>query len=113
MSSRSLTAGLPLATGSIMITIAVLNLPFPEGAFIFEWMGSFLAFYGLSNLVGTRPVLPITGAVLVAGSLGDITLLGGLNPLDWIIVNYIVFIHAALGALTGQVIMGEIWDNHR
>lgn len=104
MSSRSLTAGLPLTTGSIMITIAVLNLPFPEGAFIFEWMGSFLTFYGLSNLVGTRPVLPLTGAVLVAGSLGDMTLNGGLNPVDWIMINYMVFVHAALGALTGQVL---------
>jgi len=65
MSSRSITAGLPLATGSIMITIAVLNLPFPEGAFILEWMGTFLAFYGLSYLMGTRPVLPLAGAVLV------------------------------------------------
>jgi len=113
MSSKGLVAGLPLAAGSVMISIAVLNLPFPEGAFIMEWMGSFLAFYGLSCLVGTRPVLPIAGAVLVAGSLGDITLLGGLNPLDWIMVNYIVFIHAALGALTGQVLMDRIRDNHR
>lgn len=104
MSSRSITAGLPLAAGSIMISIAVLNLPFPEGAFIMEWMGSFLAFYGLSYLVGTRPVLPIAGAVLVAGSLGDMTLIGGLSPLDWIIVNYMVFIHAALGALAGRAI---------
>ena len=58
MSSRSLTAGLPLAAGSIMISIAVLNLPFPEGAFIMEWMGAFLAFYGLSYLMGTQPWAP-------------------------------------------------------
>jgi len=69
-----------------------------------EWMGSFLAFYGLSYLLGSRPVLPIAGAILVAGSLGDITLIGGLNPIDWITVNYMVFIHAVLGALTGHVL---------
>lgn len=108
MSSRSLTAGLPLAAGSIMISIAVLNRPFPEGAFIMEWMGSFLAFYGLSYLVGTRPVLPIAGAILVAGSLGDMTLIGGLSPLDWIMVNYMVFIHAALGALAGRAMREDL-----
>lgn len=107
MSPRIFVAGLPLATGSLMISIALLNLPFPQGAFIFEWMGSFLAFYGLSYLVGTRPVLPITGAILVAGSLGDITLIGGLNPLDWIITNYMVFVHAVLGALTGHVLTSK------
>ncbi len=107
MSSRSLTAGLPLAAGAIMISIAVLGLPFPQGAFIFEWMGSFLAFYGLSYLVGTSSVLPIAGAILVAGSLGDIILIGGLNPIDWITVNYMVFIHAVLGALTGQAITNK------
>lgn len=104
MSSRSLPVGLPLATGSIMITIAVLNLPFPEGAFIMEWMGSFLAFYGLSYLVGTRPVLPIAGAVLVAGSLGDMILLGGLTPAGWALTNYMVFIHSAAGSLAGDMI---------
>lgn len=90
-----------------MISIAVLNLPFPEGAFIFEWMGSFLVFYGLSCLVGTSSVLPFTGAVLLAGSLGDIVLLGGFGPLEWIIVNFIVFIHAVLGALTGHVLVDK------
>ena len=104
MSSRSLIAGLPLATGSIMISIAVLNLPFPQGAFIFEWMGAFLAFYGLSYLVGTRPVLPIAGAILVAGTVGDISLIGGLNPVDWIMINYMVFIHGALGSLAGRAV---------
>lgn len=107
MSSKNLIAGLPLAIGSIMISISLLNLPFAEGAFIFEWMGSFLAFYGLSYLIGTKPVLPFTGAILVAGSLGDISLLGGLNPVDWIMVNYMVFIHAVLGALTGHVLMDK------
>ena len=102
MSSRSLTAGLPLAAGSIMISIAVLNLPFPEGAFIMEWMGAFLALYGLSYLAGSRVAMAISGAVLVSGSLGDMALLGGLSPPDWIMVNYMVFIHAALGALAGR-----------
>ena len=104
MSSRNLTAGLPMATGAIMISIAILGLPFPQGAFIFEWMGSFLAFYGLSHLIGAKPLLPLTGAILVVGSLGDISLIGGLNPVDWIMINYMVFIHAILGALTGQVL---------
>jgi len=63
--------------GSALILMAVLNLVFSEGAFMLEWMGAFLVFYGLSYLVGTRPTLPIAGAVLVAGSLGDIILLGG------------------------------------
>ena len=108
MSLRSLTAGLPLTTGSIMISVAVLNLPFPEGAFILEWMGIFLAFYGLSYLMGARHILPIAGAVLVAGSLGDMALIGGLNPLDWIMVNYMVFIHAALGALAGRAMREDL-----
>ena len=70
-------------------------------------MGSFLAFYGLSYLVGTRPVLSITGVVSVAGSLGDIYLLGGLSPLEWIIINYMVFIHAVLGALRGHFLLDK------
>ena len=106
MSSRSLIAGLPLAAGSVMIFVAVLNLPFPEGAFIMEWMGAFLALYGLSYLAGSRVAIPLSGAVLVAGSFGDMALLGELNPVDWIMVNYMVFVHAALGALVGQVIKG-------
>jgi len=109
MSSR-VVAGLPLAAGSIMIGVAVLNLPFPEGAFIMEWMGAFLAFYGLSYLAGTRPVLPFAGAVLVAGSLGDMALLGGLNPVDWIMVNYMVFVHAALGALVGRMMREDLGE---
>ena len=107
MSSR-VVAGLPLVTGSIMISVAVLNLPFPEGAFIMEWMGAFLAFYGLSYLVGTRSVLPFAGAVLVGGSLGDMALLGGLNPVDWIMVNYMVFVHAVVGSMAGHMMRGSI-----
>ena len=110
MSSRGVGAGLPLFAGSIMISVAVLNLPFPEGAFIMEWMGAFLALYGLSYLKGSRVALTFSGAALVAGSLGDMTLLGGLNPVDWIMVNYMVFIHAALGALVGHMMReGLIW----
>ena len=104
MSSRGVVAGLPLFAGSIMISVAVLNFPFPEGAFIMEWMGAFLALYGLSYLAGSRVAIPLSGAVLVAGSLGDMTLLGGLNPLDWIMVNYMVFVHAALGTLVGYMV---------
>lgn len=104
MSSRGVVAGLPLVAGSILISVAVLNLPFQEGAFIMEWMGAFLAFYGLSYLVGPRPVLPVAGVVLVAGSLGDMTLLGGLNPLDWIMVNYMVFLHAMVGSMMGHIL---------
>jgi len=85
-----------------MISIAVLNLPFPEGAFILEWMGAFLALYGLSSQAGSRGAISLSGAVLVVGSLGDMALIGGLNPLDWVMVNYMVFVHAALGALAGR-----------
>ena len=67
-----------------------------------EWMGVFLALYGLSYLEGPRVAITLSGVVLVAGSLGDMTLIGGLNPLDWIMVNYMLFIHAALGSLAGR-----------
>jgi hypothetical protein len=72
-------------------------------------MGSFLVFYGLSSFMGTRPVLPFTVAVFVSGSLGDIFLFGGLNPLEWVMVNSIVFVHVVLGALMGHVLA----DNDR
>ncbi len=52
----------------------------------------------------------LSGAVLVAGSLGDMTLLGGLNPLDWIMVNYMVFVHAALGALVGHMMREDLGE---
>ena len=104
MSPRQIVFGLPLAAGSLLISLALLPPPLlKEGAFVLEWMGAFLIFYALSYLMGTRPVLPLAGAVLVAGSLGDITFLGGLTPTGWITVNYMVFIHAALGSLAGHV----------
>ncbi len=106
MSSRSLIAGLPLATGSVLISVAVLGLPFPEGAFILEWVGSFLVLYGLSYLTGSRVALSLSGVILVAGSLGDMTLLEGLNPTEWVITNYMVFIHAALGSFAGMAVRG-------
>ena len=102
MSQRNLIATLPLTTGGIMIIIAVLVSL--ESAFILEWMGAFLAFYGLSQLIGTRISIALSGFVLVAGSLGDIVLLGGLTPLNWTMANYMVFIHSAAGSLTGQIV---------
>ena len=107
MSSKGLVAGLPLTAGSAMISIAILNLPFPEGAFIMEWMGAFLALYGISYLAGSRMAITISGVILVAGSLGDITLLGGLNPLDWVITNYMLFVHAILGSLMGTLVSAQ------
>ncbi len=106
MSPRMLVAGLPLAAGSALISIAVLNLAFPGGVFIMEWMGSFLVLYGLSYLTGSRVALSLSGVILVAGSLGDMTLLEGLNPTEWIITNYMVFIHAALGSFAGMAVRG-------
>ena len=107
MSSKGLVAGLPLTAGSAMISIAILNLPFPEGAFIMEWMGAFLALYGISYLSGSSMAITLSGVILVAGSLGDITLLGGLNPLDWVITNYMLFVHAILGSLMGTLVTAQ------
>lgn len=97
MSSRNLVTGLPIATGSMLISIALMNLVSSDGAFILEWMGSFLAFYGLSLLLGPRTALTISAFVLLAGSLGDILFLGGLAPLNWTLINYMVFIHSVAG----------------
>ena len=96
-------AGLPLVAGSTLILMAVLNLVFSEGFFMLEWMGAFLTLYGLSYLCGPRMAIALSGAVLVAGSLGDIVLLGGMTPVNWTITNYMVFVHAILGSLTGRV----------
>jgi len=104
MSSRNLIAGLPLTTGSALISIAVLEIVSSEGSFILEWMGAFLAFYGLSYLAGPRVAITLSAAVLVAGSLGDILLLGGLTPVNWILANYMVFIHSAAGSLAGHIV---------
>jgi hypothetical protein len=60
--SKILVAGLPLATGFGLISLALLNLVFREGFFMLEWMGAFLSFYGLSHLLGSKPTLPIAGA---------------------------------------------------
>jgi len=106
MSSRKLVAGLPLVTGSALISIAVLKIVSSEGAFILEWMGSFLAFYGLSHLIGPRRSMALSGVVLIVGSLGDIILLGRLTPLNWTLANYMVFIHSAAGSLAGGAVRG-------
>ena len=107
MSSRSLVAGLPLATGSALISVAIIA--FPEGAFIMEWMGAFLAFYGLSHITGTRTSIILSALVLVTGSVGDIFILGGLTPVAWTLTNYMVFIHSCAGTLTNHIIT----RNHR
>ena len=104
MSQRGLIAGLPLVAGSVLISVAVLGVAFSEGAFMLEWMGAFLAFYGLSYLAGSRMAVALSGVILVAGIVGDIVFLGGMTPINWILTNYMVFIHAALGSLTGQIV---------
>ena len=103
-SSRILNAGLPLVAGSALISIAISNIAFSEGAFIMEWIGTFLAFYGFSTLTGTRIAISLSGVILVAGIIGDIVFLGGMTPVDVILANYMVFIHAALGSLTGKMV---------
>ncbi|GAG99705.1 unnamed protein product [marine sediment metagenome] len=85
-----------------MISIAILASL--ESAYILEWMGAFLAFYGLSTITGTRTSITLSTLVLVAGSLGDIVLLDGLTPLTWTLTNYMVFIHSAAGTLTNHII---------
>ena len=72
-----------------------------------EWMGSFLVLYGLSFLVGSRVAMSLSGVILVAGSLGDMTLLGGMNPVDWIITNYMVFVHTVLGVAMGNFVRAQ------
>jgi len=104
MSTKGLVAGLPLVAGSILILLAVLNLVFSEGFFMLEWMGAFLVFYGLSYLGGPRITITLSGAILVAGSFGDIVLLGGMAPINWIMANYMVFVHASLGSIAGYLI---------
>ena len=104
MSQRGLIVGLPLVAGSALISIAVMNTAFSEGAFMLEWMGVFLSFYGLSCLTGPRKALTLAGVILVVGIVGDIAFLGEMTPLNWTLANYMVFIHAALGSLTGQII---------
>ena len=104
MSRRGLVVGLPLVAGSALISIAVLKIAFSEGAFMLEWVGAFLAFYGLSCLAGPRRAVALSGVVLVVGIVGDVVFLGGMTPVDWTLANYMVFIHAVLGSLTGQVI---------
>ena len=107
MSQKGVIFGLPLVAGSALISVAVLNFAFSEGAFILEWMGAFLAFYSLSYLFGPGRAMAFSGVVLVAGSLGDIILLGGMTPVDWTLANYMVFIHAALGSLSGYLLTGK------
>jgi len=104
MSSKSLVAGLPLVSGSALISLAILNLVFSEGFFMLEWMGVFLALYGLSYLCGPRLAIILSGVVLVSGSLGDIVLLGEMAPINWIMANYMLFVHAVLGSIVGRVI---------
>ena len=82
MSRRGLIAGLPLVAGSALISIAVLNIAFIEGAFILEWMGAFLAFFGLSYLAGSRMAVSLSGVILVAGVVGDIVFLGEMAPIN-------------------------------
>jgi len=107
MSQRFFIVVLPLVAGLGLISIAVLNLAFPGGTFILVWMGSFLVLYGLSFLVGSRVAMSLSGVILVAGSLGDMTLLGGMNPVDWIITNYMVFVHTVLGVAMGNFVRAQ------
>ena len=107
MSRRGFIVGLPLVAGSALISIAVLNIAFSEGAFMLEWMGAFLAFYGLSCRTGPRRAVALSGVILVVGIVGDIAFLGGMTPINWTMANYMVFVHAVMGALTGYLLTNE------
>ena len=102
MSSNKLVAAVPLLVGFVLVSIAILVSL--EGAFMLEWMGAFLTFYGLSTLKGTKISIILSALVLVAGSIGDILLLGGLTPVNWTMANYMVFIHSAAGTLTSHIV---------
>ena len=105
MPTERLGACAPLVTGSALIALAILPAsPLGVWAFLLEWAGSFLAFAGISYLAGPTLALPLAGAVLVAGNMGDLVMIGGLNPIDWALVNYMIFIHSAAGSLLGDAI---------
>lgn len=105
MPPKDIVACLPLAAGFLLISMAILpSTCFGSGAFVLEWVGSLLIFYGLSYMAGSIPCMSLAGAVLVAGVIGDIKLLGGASPIDWAITNYMVFVHSVLGSFAGPLV---------
>ena len=102
MPPERLKACAPLAAGSALIALAVLPSPLGGWAFLLEWAGSLLAFAGISYLAGPKLAFTLAGGILVTGNIGDLVLIGGLNLVDWALINYMIFIHSAAGSLLGD-----------
>ena len=59
MSRREIVAGLPLATGSALISVALLNSTLLEGAFILEAIRNLLRKHGVEPFYLELPEEPV------------------------------------------------------
>jgi len=94
-----------MSVGSVLIVAAItpVNPPYASVAAYLEWAGAFLAFTGFTLLFGLKPSFLLGTVAFLAGSLLDGAFVS-FNPIGWTLTNYMVYVHTALGMLTGLLI---------
>jgi len=94
-----------MSVGSVLIVAAITptNPPYASVAAYLEWAGAFLAFTGFTLLFGSKLSFLLGTAAFITGSLLDGAFVS-FNPIGWTLTNYMVYVHTALGILTGLLI---------
>ena len=92
----------PLLLGVLLISLALSPIE-PRYAVFLEWAGAFLAFLALTYAFKPRTAIAMNMIAFLIGSIVDSWLLG-MNPLGWVLTNYMLFVHAFLGSSIGLLL---------
>jgi len=92
----------PLLLGVLLISVALSPIEARIAVFL-EWAGAFLTFMALTYAFQTRIAIAMNMISFLAGSLIDSWLLG-MNPLGWVLTNYMLFVHSSLGSSIGLLL---------
>ena len=92
----------PLLLGVLLISVALSPIEARIAVFL-EWAGAFLAFMALTYAFQPRTAIMMNLIAFLTGSIVDSWLLG-MNPLGWVLTNYMLFLHAFLGSSIGLLL---------
>jgi len=91
-----------LLLGVLLISLALSPIEARIAVFL-EWAGAFLAFMALTYAFQPRTAIMMNMIAFLTGSIVDSWLLG-MNPLGWVLTNYMLFLHAFLGSSIGLLL---------
>ena len=92
----------PLILGILLISLALSPIEARIAVFL-EWAGAFLTFMALTYAFQPRTAIMMNIIAFLTGSIVDSWLLG-MNPLGWVLTNYMLFLHAFLGSSIGLLL---------